>query len=225
MQRMTWLSLAAAVLLAVLFPIVFGQFMVASLGKLHLAPQSAGLLAAGIILGSVVNIPVKGVPHDRPLEVHPLSIFGLEGAFPGRTRVIKETVICLNLGGCLIPLAIAAYEIACLADLGAAALWKVAAATAINVAACYAIARPVAGVGIAMPGLVSPLVAALLALLFAPDFAPPVAFVAGVVGPLVGADLLHLKDIGHSPTGFASIGGAGTFDGIVLSGILAAYLA
>jgi uncharacterized membrane protein len=35
--------------------------------------------------------------------------------------------------------------------------------------------------------------------------APPVAFVAGVLGPLIG--------------------GAGTFDGIVLSGIVAAYLA
>ena len=52
----------------------------------------------------------------------------------------------------------------------------------------------------------------------------PVAFVAGVLGPLVGADLLHLKDIGRISTGLLSIGGAGTFDGIVLSGLLAAIL-
>ncbi len=35
-------------------------------------------------------------------------------------------------------------------------------------------------------------------------------------------DLLHLKDVANIATG---IGGAGTFDGIVLSGIVAAYLA
>jgi uncharacterized membrane protein len=46
-----------------------------------------------------------------------------------------------------------------------------------------------------------------------------------VLGPLIGADLLHLRDIEKIATGIASIGGAGTFDGIVLSGIVAAYLA
>lgn len=81
------------------------------------------------------------------------------------------------------------------------------------------------GIGIAMPGLFPPLLAAMSALLFVPDQAPPVAFVAGVLGPLIGADLLHLRDIEKIATGIASIGGAGTFDGIVLSGIVAAYLA
>jgi uncharacterized membrane protein len=47
----------------------------------------------------------------------------------------------------------------------------------------------------------------------------------GVLGPLIGADLLHLRDIKTLETGIASIGGAGTFDGIVLSGIVADYLA
>jgi len=46
-----------------------------------------------------------------------------------------------------------------------------------------------------------------------------------VPGPPIGADLLHLRDISTLETGVASIGGAGTFDGIVLSGIVAAYLA
>ena len=81
------------------------------------------------------------------------------------------------------------------------------------------------GVGIVMPGLLSPVAAALLAMILAPQQAAPVAFVAGVIGPLVGADLFHLKDIHRTATGLVSIGGAGTFDGIVLSGIIAAYLA
>jgi len=40
-----------------------------------------------------------------------------------------------------------------------------------------------------------------------------------------GADLLYLREIKHSAVGMTSIGGAGTFDRIVLSGIVAAYLA
>ena len=68
--------------------------------------------------------------------------------------------------------------------------------------------------------------AAVLALLLASDIAPPVAFITiGVVGPLVGADLLHLSDLEVNPIGIVSVGGAGTFDGVVLSGIVAAYLA
>jgi uncharacterized membrane protein len=83
-------------------------------------------------------------------------------------------------------------------------------------------AKPVQGIGIALPELIPPLLATICALSFAPDQAPPVAFVAGVLGPLIEADLLHLRDIEKIA---ASIGGAGTFDGIVLSGIVAAYLA
>ena len=76
-----------------------------------------------------------------------------------------------------------------------------------------------------MPGVMSPIVAAGLALLLAPEMAAPVAFVSGVMGPLIGADLMHLKHIETSDIGVVSIGGAGTFDGIILSGIVAAYLA
>ena len=46
-----------------------------------------------------------------------------------------------------------------------------------------------------------------------------------MVAPLIRADLLHLRDLSKLATGIASIGGARTFNGIVLSGIVAAYLA
>jgi uncharacterized membrane protein len=67
--------------------------------------------------------------------------------------------------------------------------------------------------------------AATSALLLAPEHATPVAFAAGTFGPLVGADLRHLGEIEQLETGMVSIGGAGTFDGIILSGIVALYLA
>jgi uncharacterized membrane protein len=95
----------------------------------------------------------------------------------------------------------------------------------LNIGVCYRLARPVPGIGIAMPALIPPVAAAVPSILFMPDFAPPIAFVAGVLGPSIGADLLHLKEIKHIATGMASIGGAGTFDGVVLSGLMAALLA
>ena len=64
------------------------------------------------------------------------------------------------------------------------------------------------------PGMGVAVVAALLALIFAPGDAAPVAYVVGR-GPLIGANLLHLKEIEQSAVGVASIGGAGTFGGIV----------
>jgi uncharacterized membrane protein len=75
-----------------------------------------------------------------------------------------------------------------------------------------------------MPGLIPPLVAAASALLLAPAYATPVAFVAGTTGPLVGADLLHIRQMDQMDAGMLSIGGAGTLDGILLSGIVALYL-
>jgi len=75
-------------------------------------------------------------------------------------------------------------------------------------------------------GLVPPSsVAARLALIVTPGDAAPVANVAGVAALLVGADLLHLRGIEQSAVGMASIGGAGTFDSIALSVIVAAFLA
>jgi uncharacterized membrane protein len=80
-------------------------------------------------------------------------------------------------------------------------------------------------VGIVIPGLLSPFVAASLAWMLAPSAAAPVAFIAGVSSPLIGANLLHLRDIRNIGAGIINIGGAGTFYGIVLSGVVAAYLA
>jgi uncharacterized membrane protein len=89
----------------------------------------------------------------------------------------------------------------------------------------YVLARPVAGVGIVVPTIVPPLAAAAAALLLSRDAAPAIAYVAGTIGTLVGADLLHLRGALALGAPVLSIGGAGTFDGIFLTGILAALLA
>jgi len=212
------------VLLAML-PFVFGQLFTSALIKLNLEPTAALLVVIGIFLGSPINIPVKRIPRTESVLADPLAVFGLPGRWPSTVRVRRDTIIAVNVGGCLIPVGLAVYETAHLVSAGWQPLSGLLLAIFINVVVCYRMAKPIEGIGIAMPGLLPPLLAALSALLLVPDQAPPVAFVAGVLGPLIGADLLHLRDIEKIATGIASIGGAGTFDGIVLSGIVAAYLA
>jgi len=225
MVVLVWISLLASLVLLALFPLLFGELMAVSLTKLHLSPASALLTVIAIIVGGFINIPVKRIAHPDERTVHPLATFGLFEYWPELRRVQRETIVAINLGGCLIPAGLAAYELIYLAAVDAQALWAVGGACAVTITVCYLLARPVPGLGIALPGLVPALVAAALALLLAPGEASPVAFVAGIAGPLVGADLLHLKDIEKMASGVMSIGGAGTFDGIVLSGIVAAYLA
>ncbi len=211
---------------AVAAPLLFANLSLVALEKLGLSPTMALLAVVGIILGGAVNIPISRVPRDDVLKVDPLVMFGAGRlVFRRRPRTAAYSVLAVNLGGCVIPTLLAFYEIARLAAWDAWTLPRVAIATAINIAVCHRIARPVPGVGIAMPAFVSPLVAASGALLLVPEAAPNAAFIAGVLAPLIGADLMHLGEIDRISVGYASIGGAGTFDGIVISGLLAAFLA
>ena len=212
-------------LLVAMLPLVFGHLFAAALIKLKLEPTTALLVVIGIFLGSVINIPVKRLSRTESVLVDPLAVFGIHSWWPVLQRVRRDTIIAVNVGGCLIPVALAIYETAHLAMAGRQPLLGLVGAVVINTGVGYWMAKPVEGIGITMPGLFPAIVASMSALLLVPDQAPPVAFVAGVLGPLIGADLLHLRDIEKIATGIASIGGAGTFDGIVLSGIVAAYLA
>ena len=45
------------------------------------------------------------------------------------------------------------------------------------------------------------------------------------MGTLIGADLLHVRQVIRLAAPVASIGGAGTFDGVFLTGIIAVLLA
>jgi uncharacterized membrane protein len=225
MNTLPLFSLFAFILMLVLLPILFGELMATSLSKLHLSPEMALLLIMAIIIGGLVNIPVKRIAHERVVPMHPLAVFGLGRFWPEMRRERHETIIAVNFGGCVVPTALALYQLFHLAAAGASTLLTLLVVAVVNIAVCYFAVRPVQGVGILLPGLLPAAVAALLALLLAPGDAAPVAYVAGVAGPLIGADLLHLREIEQSAVGVASIGGAGTFDGIVLSGIVAAYLA
>ena len=220
-----FLSLFFFLVLFLLFPLFFAELMFAALVKLQLTPSAALTLLLCMFVGGLFDIPIKTFVREREVVAHPLAVYGLGEFWPRLRRVQRKSIIAVNVGGCLIPAGLAIYEFAHIALAGASVLFATIFGVIVNVLACYLQARPVAGVGITLPAFVSPMLAAALALLLAPDMAAPAAFVIGVLGPLVGADLMHLRDVEASEIAVLSIGGAGTFDGIVLSGILAAYLA
>ena len=90
---------------------------------------------------------------------------------------------------------------------------------------CYSVSRPVKGLGIGMPIFIAPFTAAITAILISPQNSAPLAYICGTMGVLIGADILRIKDIPKLGAPIASIGGAGTFDGIFLTGIVAVLLA
>jgi uncharacterized membrane protein len=219
------LSLLLFVALLAFLPLLFAELMTVALLKLHLSPEAAVMLIGGILAGGFINVPIRRVVRLEPVPTYPTAIFRLDLFWPRTARIRTETVIAVNVGGCVVPTGVALYEAAHLLRGGARPAIYLTVSILINIAACYALARPVKGVGITLPPLVPASLAAITALILAPAEAAPVAFVAGVLGPLIGADLLNLRKVSQIATGIASIGGAGTFDGIVLSGIVAAYLA
>lgn len=217
--------LALIVFAGILFlPLFFANAILTALNKLGLSPGLALAAAAGIFLGSMINIPIHRMEREDQVEVISPSMFGLTRI---RTPWIQNQYItvALNVGGAVIPLILVVHELFRVVSRGNQALLMAAVAVGINVVVCYLLARPVQGVGIALSPFIPAVLAALSAWILTPDFAPPIAFIAGVLGPVIGADLLHLDEVKGTHVNVVSIGGAGTFDGIVLSGLVATLLA
>jgi len=173
------------------------------------------------LLGSYVNIPVAELPPERVLTDQVVDYFGMQYVVP-HVEEWSRTIIAVNLGGAVVPTLLSLYLIMRNRLFGQAL-----AGVAVVVAVTHATAHPVPGVGIAVPVFVPPLVAASVALLLArkSGLAPALAYVSGSLGTLIGADLLNLGQIPGLGAPVASIGGAGTFDGIFVAGIVAVLLA
>jgi uncharacterized membrane protein len=96
---------------------------------------------------------------------------------------------------------------------------------AVVAAVCNMVAHPVRGLGIALPVFVPSLTAGIVAILLSRRHGAALAYISGSMGTLIGADLLNLGAIRRMGAPVTSIGGAGTFDGIFLAGILAVLIA
>ena len=165
------------------------------------------------LIGGIINIPVSRRPII--LEEGPIFRFPFFFYYPPRVR---EQVIALNLGGAILPGLFSLYL------LTRAPLLSTLMATVVVAAVAKGLARPVPGVGIVLPAFIPPLVAAAAALLLSRDNPAPVAYISGVWGTLLGADILNWPRFREMGALLLSIGGAGVFDGIFLVGVLSTLL-
>jgi uncharacterized membrane protein len=206
--------------LVVLFVVVQIGIITFAFEKVGVPPSALFSLLLLSWVGSWVNIPLTRLTHEGPMSnATVVRFFGQRYVVPRVPRP-RQTVVAVNVGGAVIPCLLSLYLF-----LQAQAPWRVLLATALVAAITHWLARPLRGVGIAVPLFIPPLSAALVALLLVPSQAPLTAYVAGTMGTLIGADLLNLRRLGELGAPVASIGGAGTFDGVFLTGIIAVLLA
>jgi len=218
--------LLAAVLWATVALLFFGLLSTA-FTKMGFSWSDALLLLAASLLGAGINLPIFTVESKVPVVRDAfVRSFGIVYRVPVVKTVKNETVVAVNVGGALIPILVSAYLLISYPSVAAVALAGTAAVALVT----FTVARPIGGLGIATPLFVPPLAAALSAIILAAAFSPipegrfVTAYVGGVLGTLIGADILNLHRISDLGAPVASIGGAGTFDGIFITGAIAVLL-
>jgi uncharacterized membrane protein len=212
--------LLLVILLAVVIGFVELGVLATAFDKLGLSAHSAYLLLMTTLAGSLINVPLFRIRS----EPYP------SGSIPARfreflrlPRIAPEpgrTVIAVNVGGAVVPVCFCAYLIH---HNPLSAVYLATCIAAVTLVA-WLFSRPIRGLGIAIPILIAPITAAAIAYLVDRDQAAPLAYIGGTLGVLIGADLLRLPDIPRMGVPFASIGGAGSFDGIFITGLLAVLL-
>lgn len=187
--------------------------------RLGISPSLMFWLLILTLVGSLVNIPIYRFENRGLVGEQVVSYFGMRYRVPRPDRS-QAAILAVNVGGALIPVALSVYLISQI-NFGL----SLPILLAVVIVVVNRLARPVRGMGIGVPGLAPPLVAALGAYLLCPmELRAPCAYIASTMGILIGADLLNLGQIRQLGAPVASIGGAGTFDAIFLSGIIAVLL-
>ncbi len=219
--------LLLAFLLFVVVTFLFLDLARTAFTRIGFSWQDALIVLLVSLIGSGINIPVANMKSAEPM-VHDeyVRVFGVVYRIPVVEGVASHTVLAVNFGGAVIPVLISAIL---LYEFPASLLYAVACIAFVAIV-MYRVARPVKGLGIVTPALIPPLMAALAALVMTYVFNSPeqyifvLAYVGGTLGTLIGADILNLNKVRDLGAPVASIGGAGTFDGVFLSGLIAVLL-
>lgn len=210
--------------LALLFGLLIVILQVGILGyayeKMGISRGSAYAILFLSLAGSYVNVPIAELSGG---QVATYEVVRDSWGFQYWAPVIKEwpaTVLAINVGGAVIPTILSIYLIVKNQIYGSAVVGVAVVSFVVHL-----LAQPVPQMGIAVPIFIPPIASALVAMFLSRDYAAPLAYVSGCLGTLIGADLLNLNTLAHLGASIASIGGAGTFDGVFLTGILAVLLA
>jgi uncharacterized membrane protein len=214
----SFFALLAAALGILLILVQIGVLRYAYM-RLGVSSGMAFFLLFGSLLGSYVNIPIAKLGSETMVTEREVTYYGMRYIVPALTNT-PGVILAVNVGGAVIPTLLSIYL------LSKNGLWgRGLIATAIIAAICHALAQPIRGVGIGLPIFVAPMAAAIVAALISWRDAAPLAYAGGSLGVLIGADLLNLGQLQGLGTPVLSIGGAGTFDGIFVTGMMAVLLA
>ena len=211
----------AITFLLLVLAVIVVQVSVASYAYQRLglaAPWAYAVLIASIV-GSRFNIPVAHLRGGTTYEAVVVRVYGMWYVIPHTVRRGMR-ILAVNVGGAIVPAVLATYLFV-RAGLG----WSAVIAITIVSGIVHVFARIVPGVGIVVPTLVPPISAVLVAWAAETSAVAALAYVAGTLGTLIGADLLNLRRVRDLDAPVLSIGGGGTFDGIFVTGILAVLLA
>jgi len=187
--------------------------------RLGVSSGTAFSLLFGSLLGSYVNIPIAALGEEPMVTGREVTYYGMRYIIPELTSS-PEVILAVNVGGAVIPTFLSIYLLS-KNELWGRGLIVIACIAAI----CHSLAEPVRGVGIALPIFVAPVAAAIVAAVVSWRYAAALAYAGGSLGVLIGADLLNLDKLKGLGAPVLSIGGAGTFDGIFVTGIVAVLLA
>jgi uncharacterized membrane protein len=215
------------VILVLVFILIFIGLIGAAFSRIGFSAREVIILFLATLAGSFINIPIATLESHEPVMTGAfVRVYGVTYRIPAIREVSKKTVIAVNLGGALIPTAVSLYLLFEFPFIILFAALGVAIVSSIT----HLVSKPVKGVGIVSPALVSPLAAALFSIVISIEFLTAsqtfaLAYICGVLGTLIGADISNLGKIKKIGAPIASIGGAGTFDGVFLSGIIAVLLA
>jgi uncharacterized membrane protein len=216
---LTWpFLLAAVVLLIVVIVLIELHILSYAYEKMGIDHRYVLAIILMTILGSAINIPLYRLPPEQMVADHVVSYYGVSHVVP----VVEErqTIIAVNVGGAVIPTALSIYLL-----FRNALYISGAIGTAIVAWVVHMLAQRVPGVGIKVPIFIPPLLAVGTAMILSWRRAAALAYIVGSLGTLIGADLSNLGKIQGLGAPVASIGGAGTWDGIFITGILAVLLA
>ncbi len=166
---------------------------------------------------SYVNIPIKKV-RSRVSVISDKASDTLKSGLSA-SSLKMYTTIAINLGGAVIPILMSVF-LSTMANLV-----EISAGILVMTIIIHKIARPVKGSGIAIHALIPPVLAAFVAIIISPQNAPIIAYISGTFGCILGIDILNLKKIPDLGVPLVSIGGAGTFDAIFMTGIISVLLA
>ena len=208
----------------IISPLLLFLFLV--LITIGIQPSLALTLTLGSLLTSYVNVEVAEVTYYVPFN----PFMDLMKLFPIPIIIqrVDKLFLEVNIGGAVIPMVVSIYLIITYLIHDLLILVSFLLSLAISSMVIWRSARLIPGIGITLPTALPVFLTLIFTLISTAVLrANPLAFSysLGSLSTLVGADILNIRRVIRYMRGYVSIGGAGVFDGIYVTGLVSLILA